>query len=260
MDEPNLKQSKNDRLSRKEDQRLREALREAYARDFPNPERHGCPGTPTLQKLARRKMFPNAQEVVSHISHCSPCSKELTELIRQHKSRQWVYRIAAVVLIGMGIAAWASWRIMHSRGTHIQEPSPIVKTSPEPVPEAPVPVPPSAQEQKSTEVQAVLLDLRLRGVSRGPSAKAEGEDLDLPNGRIRLTIYLPIGSEEGEYEVRITGRRKEVLATAKGVASMKNHIDVLSVEFNTSGFPPGKYNLAFRQAGWGWSEYPVKLK
>lgn len=142
MAELTPKQSNDNPFSRKEERELREALRQAYEADFPNPERQGCPDNLPLRTLARRRVFPNAQEVVSHISHCSPCSKELTELTRQYKSRQWAYRLAAVVLIVVGIAAWASWRIMRNRGTPVPEPPPIVKTPPEPIPPTPSPVPP----------------------------------------------------------------------------------------------------------------------
>jgi len=252
------KQSKDGPFSRKEERELREALRESYATDFPNPERQGCPEKSKLNALARRRVFPEVQEVVSHISHCSPCSQELTELIRQYKSRQWVYRVAAVGLIVVGIAAWASWKLMRNQGTHMPEPPPIVKTPPEPAPLGPSPVPSSVQEQKSAELQVVVLDLRKRGVTRGENDKQEG-DLDLPKGRLKLSIYLPIGSEEGDYEVRISGQHNQVL-TAKGKAAMQNHLNVLTVQLDTSTFEAGKYSLAIRQAGWGWNRYPLQLK
>jgi hypothetical protein len=259
MAELTPKQSNDNPLSREEERELREALRQAYEADFPNPERHGCPDKGTLRTLAWRKTFPDAQEVVSHLSHCSPCSKELTELIRQYKSWKWVYRVAALVLIVVGIVAWASWRFMWNRGAHVPEPSSIVKTTPEPVHQAPGFVPPSAQEHKSTEGKVVLLDLRLRGVTRGVGTKQEEEDLNLSKGRLKLTIYLPIGSEEGDYEARITSRQNQAV-TVKGQAGMKGYINVLTVEVDTSGFPPGKCSLAIRQAGWEWSTCPVRLK
>ena len=138
------------------------------------------------------------------------------------------------------------------------EPPPVVKTPPEPAPPGPSPVPPSVQEQKSAELQVVVLDLRKRGVTGGESNKQEG-DLDLPKGRLKLSIYLPIGSEEGDYEVRISGQHNQVL-TAKGKATMQNHLNVLTVQLDTSTFEAGKYSLAIRQAGWGWNRYPLQLK
>jgi hypothetical protein len=83
--------------------------------------------------------------------------------------------------------------------------------------------------------------------------------LDLPKGRLRLSIYLPIGSEEGDCEVRISGQQNWVL-TAKGKAAMQNHLNILTVEVDTSTFEAGKSNLAIRQAGWGWNRYPLQLK
>ena len=242
-------------FSREEERELRESLREAYATDFPNPERQGCPDKSKLAALACRRVFPDVQEVVSHLSHCSPCSQELTLLTRQYRSRQWVFRVAAVALIAVGVAAYASWRIM--RSTRLSEPSPIVNTSvPKPV-LPPETSDPSARAQQLPEVQIVLLDLRNRGVTRGANTKT-GEDLALPKGRLKLSIYLPIGSEEGAYEVRISGRGQS--RRAKGQTSFRNHTTVLTIGVDTTTFQAGSYVLAIRQVGWGWYQYPLQVK
>jgi len=47
------KPSKDSPFSREEDQELREALREAYATAFPNPERQGCPSKSKLTALTQ---------------------------------------------------------------------------------------------------------------------------------------------------------------------------------------------------------------
>jgi hypothetical protein len=83
--------------------------------------------------------------------------------------------------------------------------------------------------------------------------------LDLPKGRLKLSVYLPIGSEVGNYEVRISGLQNQVV-TAKGQAIMKDHVNVLTVDLDTSAFEAGKYSLAIRQTGWGWNRYPLQLK
>jgi len=255
MTEFTQKSSKEGPFTREEERALRESLREAYAASFPNPERQGCPDKSKLTALACRRVFPDAQEVVSHLSYCSPCSQELTLLIRQFRSRQWLFRVAAVAFIAVGVAAYASWRIMHS--PRLSEPPPIVKTSvPQPV-LPPETSDPPAQLQRSSEVQIVLLDLRNRGVTRGANTQTGG-DLALPKGRLKLSNYLPIGSEEGAYEVRISGRGQS--QRAKGQASVKNHITVLTVGADTSAFEAGKYDLAIHQVGWGWYQYPIRLE
>ena len=135
----------------------------------------------------------------------------------------------------------------------------MVKTPSQPPPPAPSPVPPSAQEQKPAEVQVAVLDLRKRGVARGETNNQDG-DLDLPKGRLKLSIYLPIGSEEGNYEVRILGRQNQVLMTAKGKAQMQGHLNVLMVEADTSAFEAGSHSLAIREVGWGWNRFPLKVR
>ena len=254
MAEFTQKSSKESPFTREEERALRESLREAYETAFPNLQRHGCPDRSKLTALARRRVFPDAQEVVSHLSHCSPCSQELTAFIRQHRSRQWLFRVAAVALIGVGVAAYASWRIMRPR---LSEPPPIVKAS---VPQPALPPEtsdPPAQVQRSPELQIVLLDLRNRGATRGANTKT-GEDLALPKGQLKLSIYLPIGSEEGAYEVRISGRGRS--QRAKGTASFKNHVTVLTIGADTNAFEAGSYVLAIRQVGWGWYQYPLQVK
>jgi hypothetical protein len=103
----------------------------------------------------------------------------------------------------------------------------------------------------------VLLDLRNRGVTRGEQTNAN-RDLVLPKDRRKLSIYLPIGSEEGAYEVRISGRGQS--QRAKAQASVKNHITVLAVATDNSAFEAGSYVLAIRQVGWGWYQYPIRLE
>jgi hypothetical protein len=256
MHEFSTKQPKDSPFSRKDEREIREALRQTYATEFPNPKREGCPDKPKLRALARRETFPALKEVVSHVNHCSPCSQELTQFIRQYQSRQWVYRVAAVGLIVVGIAAWASWALMRNRGTNVPQPLTNVKTPPEPT--SPLPTrEPSVQEPKLPEVQVVVLDLRKRGISRGENSSHAG-DLALPKGRLKISIYLPFGSDEGNYEVRISGRRDQIV-TAKGRAEMKRRINVLNVEMDTSAFEAGRYSLAIREAGWGWYRFSVKV-
>jgi hypothetical protein len=166
-----------------------------------------------------------------------------------------------MAVLAVGVLSWLLVKVsLHQPPgqPHIVKPQPAPPpvTGPRP---APSPVPPSAQEQKPAEVQVLVLDLRKRGVSRGENNNQDG-DLDLPKGRLELSIYLPIGSEEGNYEVRILGRQNQVLMTAKRKAGMQGHLNVLTVEADTSAFEAGSYILAIREVGLGWNRYPLKVK
>jgi hypothetical protein len=60
-------------------ERLRLAVQEAILRDYPNPERKGCPDSALVREVAwRDELIKNA--VWQHITHCSPCYAEFLEL------------------------------------------------------------------------------------------------------------------------------------------------------------------------------------
>jgi hypothetical protein len=253
------KKPPNDKpVSPRDEREILDSFRESFQHDFPNPQRIGCPGGEVLRALAWRRQLDNPETVVTHIGKCSPCFQEHRAFLQQYKSRQRLYRLAAVAVLILGVGLWVSWRLMRGRGTLVPEPPPIVKTPSQPAPPVPSPVPPSAQEQRPAEVQVVVLDLRKRGVTRGESSKQEG-DLELPKGRLRLSIYLPIGSEVGNYEVGIFGAQARSL-TARGKADMRDHLNVLTVNIDTANFQTGKYSLGIRRLERGWNKYPLNLR
>lgn len=49
-------------------------------RDFPNPERMGCPGTEVLAQFARRPSDAHLSHMITHLQRCAPCFGELKEL------------------------------------------------------------------------------------------------------------------------------------------------------------------------------------
>jgi len=59
----------------KRQQRL---LQQAVLRNYPNPERKGCPGTPVIRDLAVRsaQLEIVENEDWEHTIHCSPCYAE----------------------------------------------------------------------------------------------------------------------------------------------------------------------------------------
>jgi hypothetical protein len=70
----------------------------------------------------------------------------------------------------------------------------IVRAPPPEQQPAQTPDPPELERQKPPKVQVAVLDLRKRGIPRGGNSEATG-DLNLPMGRLKLSIYLPFGSE-----------------------------------------------------------------
>ena len=55
-------------------------------RDYPNPERIGCPGTEILQKFAASPEKFGLKSILEHLGHCAPCLDELKELRSKMKA------------------------------------------------------------------------------------------------------------------------------------------------------------------------------
>jgi len=93
------------------------------------------------------------------------------------------------------------------------------------------------------------------------SNEAQGEPpLELSREVTHLNIYLPLGSPEGAYEVRIVGLSEEPVTSTNGIAKLSNQIPTLPVTMNLSSFRPGGYILQLRRAGLEWSSYPLVLR
>ena len=61
----------------KEDQRLLDLLEQGVSRDFPNPERVGCPNSSVLRELAFRKLgLAEVKQWLQHLGACSQCFQD----------------------------------------------------------------------------------------------------------------------------------------------------------------------------------------
>jgi len=89
-------------------ERVRKELQESALREFPNPERIGCPDPETLGGMSRR-IIQMTQEQLHHVTHCSPCFQTFLAIREEMRHRRVVrIRIAAVacaaaIVIGAGI-------------------------------------------------------------------------------------------------------------------------------------------------------------
>ncbi|MCU1329094.1 MAG: hypothetical protein JWN34_4464, partial [Bryobacterales bacterium] len=59
------------------ERQLLDASEQAALRDFPNPDRVGCPGTEFLRTLAADRRSVSVRDPrLDHVTHCSPCFTE----------------------------------------------------------------------------------------------------------------------------------------------------------------------------------------
>jgi len=59
---------------------LIDAFETVVHRDFPNPERAGCPGPEVLAQLIRRPADAQLSHLLEHVTQCAPCFDDLKEL------------------------------------------------------------------------------------------------------------------------------------------------------------------------------------
>lgn len=227
-------------LSRRQEKNLLNAAKEAARTEFENPDRIGCPGSRTLGLLARR--HPSAEEspdLVDHIGTCSPCFVEYSRLRAAHKLRIRVsyalVSIAAVVVLTVAAA-----RLIESPGGQ-----PTVSQK----------QPAGSQEQPTQ----LVLDLRMRGETRSDQPGAD-TPLRMPRTSLSLSIYLPVGSEEGDYDVALVNSSGQVLRNAAGQAGFRDFVAVLPFRIDLAGLPQGRYELRIRRLQAPWNVYPVLLE
>jgi hypothetical protein len=215
--------------SERDERRILDALGHGLLREFPNPDRTGCPGSAVLKRISSHEMpLAEAEKWLDHLTSCSPCYREFFELQAGHRHRQMqtILAIAASILIVVGVADWALF--FKHKG------SPVVQTA--------------------------VLDLRNRSVPRGGEPNPVEPPLEMSREVKRLTVDLPLGSAEGAYELRIATTTGSAVFNTTGVASMKYGVTSIQTVVDFSSAPPGQYVLQIRRPDSDWKSYSVVLR
>jgi hypothetical protein len=216
--------------------RVRKELQESALREFPNPERVGCPDAETLAGMSRR-IIQMTQDQLHHVTHCSPCFQTFLAIRQEVRQRQVLrIRIAAVAcaaaLVLGAVIYWAA----------VIRPTPPV--------------------QIATVTTPATLDLRPLTQNRGleGGANAPKPSLVLPRKHLRLTLYFPVGSDEGHYEVQLLDSQLRTLLKQHVTATLQDHIVTAVAELDLSSLSAGLHTLAIRKSGDEWRTYSVVLE
>lgn len=217
--------------------RLRKQLQDSILRDFPNPERKGCPGGAVLLELAERplKQAIESDPYWHHVTHCSECYREFlgfNNAYRQHaKIRRarvgWTLGIAASVVVVVVLVGVRQGSVFEKRPQNA-ELAYAKRTI----------VIPSMERSGNVDEQKPILLERLP---------------------LELTVELPIGSKAGAYEVQLKGKDRTALSTS-GNAEIHDGTTALTVKFDLSEIAPGNYSIFVRQVPFDWNYYPVVVR
>lgn len=216
--------------SDKDEKRILAALGRGLLREFPNPDRVGCPRSAVVRDIAFHKLpLAQAEPWLDHLSSCSPCYRDFCGFrdAYQVRRRNTFMAVAVSVLIVGAVVGWTFIR----------------------------------KQEQNRLAQIALLDLRDRSVTRGIEPGSEvipGErPLEVSRRVTHLSFYLPKDSREGPYEVRILKPSGESLLATDGVAKLDRGIISLQVVVSLAPARPGPYVLQIRGSGLEWTYYPL---
>jgi len=215
--------------SDRDEKRILAALGRGLSKEFPNPDRTGCPGSEVLERIASHEMpLSEAEKWLDHLTSCSPCYRDFLELQAgyRHRRMQTILAIAASILIVVGVAGWALF--------FKQKGPPVVQTA--------------------------VLDLRNRSVPRGGEPNPGEQPLEISRQVKHLNVYLPLGSAEGPYELRISTTAGSAVFTTKSIASVKDGVTSIEMLVDLSSAPSGQYLFEVRRPNSEWNSYSLILR
>jgi hypothetical protein len=165
---------------------------------------------------------------LDHLGSCSPCYRDFSELrkVREVQRRRTLLAIAASILVTVGIAGWV-----------------LIQ-----------------RHNETLLSQTAVLDLRNRSASRSPEQNLGDRPLELRRRFSQLNIYLPLGSPEGVYEVRIVTTSGDSLLTAAGTAWLNDGVTSLQVRGTLSLARRGQCIMQIRKPPSEWSSYSLVLQ
>ncbi len=166
-----------------------------------------------------------AEPYLDHLTSCSPCYRDFLQLQSQHRQRRtrMIFAVAASVLIVAGLATWAVLR-----------------------------------QHNSDQITAVV-DLRDRSMTRGVEPPRE-PPVQIPRNVARLEIYLPLGSSDGPYDVRITSIRNETVFSGTSDAKLDRGLTVLRIALPAPWTTRGSFVLQVRKQAAEWVSFPLEIR
>lgn len=150
--------------------------------------------------------------------------------------------IAATILMVAGLTGWALF---------LRQKAPLVQRPKEPL------VP---RQEEPLVTQTAVLDLRDRSAQRGAEAGPSLPPLEMARNASHLEIDLPLGSDEGLYDVRVTTTQGEPLLVATGRAKVKQGLTSMGVDVTPSTIRSGRCILKIRKHGSEWSSFPLVVR
>jgi hypothetical protein len=109
-----------------------------------------------------------------------------------------------------------------------------------------------------------VLDLRSKSTIRGEQGletiPAEPDAPVLPARQLDLTVYLPIGSEEGKYEIAVLRKPDDPLVATRGTARLTDKNVTLQTRVDLNSLEPGSYFVGLRRGNFRWMYFQFRVE
>jgi hypothetical protein len=202
------------------------ALGRGLRDEFPNPERVGCPGREVVAAIAAHRMpLSQAEPYLDHLGSCSPCYRDFLQLqtARRRRRTRIIFAVAASVLIVVGLATLAIV------GPHGQQ------------------------------MARAVIDLRGRSMARGTESPPSEPPIPIARNISHLDIYLPLGSSDGSYEVRVASSSGKTLFAETAEAKLEQGTTVLRINLRAPLTKSGGCVLQIRRPNSEWVSFPLRI-
>jgi len=210
----------------KDEKQILELLSKGLAKDFHNPSRLGCPDSAVIEGIASHRIgLAQAEQWLDHLGSCSACFAEFRLLRKRLQNRR---QIALGSTLAILLAASAVWFPLHSRLALVTD-------------------------------ETIVLDLRGSSIERGPQPQAKQPQLEISRRTKHLILYLPMGTEERDYELALLKDTGDELAHTTGIAQFEKHVVILKADIDFSNVPGNSYFLGLRVPGLEWARFPVRV-
>lgn len=213
--------------------RLKKQLQDSILREYPNPERKGCPGDAVLKKLAALPLDQSVESDPSwhHLTHCSECYSEFLafqpHLLRQARTRRSLAAATiTVALAGLAVILFMARQVGRPDGGELA----YIKTT-----------------------------VDIDSVTRSAEPGKPSQPIYLDRKPLELTVQLPAGSKPGTYEFQLQKSNQPVMA-ATAPADIRDGTTAFIVRIDLSKLNAGQYAMSVRQIPWDWHYYPVIIR
>jgi hypothetical protein len=212
--------------------RIADSVQKSILRDYPNPNREGCPGDAAVRQVAARTEL-RKDEFWQHITHCSPCYAEFLRYkneLRDHGKRRLHTRRSALIAASVMVAAAGGASVFLLRERQIYN------------------VDWDLESQKT-----------FRGLNADKMEGPSGPPLSAPAARLHISLEMRKDSPPGQYVVQLWKTMEAPPLFSKTVQISAASARV-TIDADLTDATPGSYTLGVRRsAEASWRYFPVTV-